>query len=658
MPLLRTCFVLLPALFALLGPVVEAEGKLGFGRRSSTGALRCRRVLARRRPVVLPRGAAGRPSDEPTAASATVSPPPQASSPPPSRSLELPYGGELQFGVNAIARLPDGETAFGTERGLVLWDGKSFRAFTGPYFDPLLYRSGNARGNVPGNSGLPSNRVQDLLVAGDGRLWIATMGGLAWFKDGKIENITARLPSTGDESEQVWERTGNQGRMTRGPHLGHDVMRLFQRSNGQIVVGTRNAGVFLYDPPIDQFQLVHRAPEGNQWVTAFAEERDGSLWIAVRGLGLLRYVDGKIHPLPLPPAAGKPEDVWTLALGTDGTLWIGTTHGLVARQPDGRSQVFTAADGLTDDFVGKLWVDRDGNLWVVGSEGVAVRRQGKWFYPEFAGGEPHFTQCFTKLPDGDLWIAATTGLLREPPITWHSTSGPQRELAKYKAAVEANHPSLAGHPLVAKDDQGCVWIGLRKTLVRYDGQKWTDLTSILGEKREISFVRADSLGRVWVGTSGNGLFRITGEQTENFFNLEGRATSVIYSMAEAKDGTVYIGAQFGFYAFRGAADPETISTRYQVHPLVVDGRGRAWGADVNTGLLLYDGEDVRELSKDPELQGWHVYDLQPFGADAVRAAAYSQSTTGPRYAVFQCDGKTVTREASGGPAEIKPAGGP
>ena len=69
--------------------------------------------------------------------------------------------------IFAMAQTPDGYLWLGTESGLVRFDG--VRA--------VPWQS-------PNGEQLPSNFVQDLLVARDGTLWIGTDKGLASWKDG------------------------------------------------------------------------------------------------------------------------------------------------------------------------------------------------------------------------------------------------------------------------------------------------------------------------------------------------------------------------------------------------------------------------------------------------------------------------------------------
>ena len=72
--------------------------------------------------------------------------------------------------IFAIAQTPDGYLWLGTEFGLARFDGVRARPW-----------------QPPNGEQLPSNFVQELLVARDGTLWIGTDKGLASWKDGKYQ---------------------------------------------------------------------------------------------------------------------------------------------------------------------------------------------------------------------------------------------------------------------------------------------------------------------------------------------------------------------------------------------------------------------------------------------------------------------------------------
>jgi len=75
--------------------------------------------------------------------------------------------------ITSIAQTPDWYLWLGTELGMLRFDGVRPVAWEPP----------------PGQQ-LPSTNIQTLLTARDGSLWIATDGGLARWKDGRLTHAS------------------------------------------------------------------------------------------------------------------------------------------------------------------------------------------------------------------------------------------------------------------------------------------------------------------------------------------------------------------------------------------------------------------------------------------------------------------------------------
>jgi ligand-binding sensor domain-containing protein len=55
----------------------------------------------------------------------------------------------------------------------------------------------------------------------------------------------------------------------------------------------------------------------------------------------------------------------------NGSLWIGTSQGLLHLH-QGRVNRFSAVDGLSGDYVEKIFEDGEGDVWVATEDGLLV----------------------------------------------------------------------------------------------------------------------------------------------------------------------------------------------------------------------------------------------------------------------------------------------
>src|SRR5262249_49924518 len=110
--------------------------------------------------------------------------------------------------------------------------------------------------------------------------------------------------------------------------------------------------------------------EGNEGIAALASAPDGSLWVGMgitgRGAGLQHMIKGVMTPFLAPSLNGETLEVLNLCLDHQDNLWIGTTHGIYKiRGTD--ADHFGSEEGLSSDFVTKVFEDREGNVWVATS---------------------------------------------------------------------------------------------------------------------------------------------------------------------------------------------------------------------------------------------------------------------------------------------------
>src|SRR5580658_8902662 len=204
--------------------------------------------------------------------------------------------GFFKGSINAIAQTPDGYLWLGTEFGLLRFDGVRTVAWQPPAGDRL-----------------PTNDIQCLLAARDGRLWILTTNGLASWKDRKLTHhreFAGQYTGTlfEDREGTIWvggltTSTGRlcafQGSSARcygeDGSLGQGVLSLYEDSKGNLWAGAAN-GLWRWKPgPPVHYPISDQATE----INALIENDNGAIWMAMPG-GIRQLVDGKVQMYPPP----------------------------------------------------------------------------------------------------------------------------------------------------------------------------------------------------------------------------------------------------------------------------------------------------------------------------------------------------------------------
>ncbi len=198
-----------------------------------------------------------------------------------------------------------------------------------------------------------------------------------------------------DRQGTVWASTDRgvlrwQGERWQGLAPGSElasnrVLAFFEDREGDLWLGTESGGLNLLR---DQKFITYSTRDGlsGNFVRSVFQGGDGTLWIGTDGAGLnRRTASGFAH---YSTADGLSSNViLALASGAGRDLWVGTPDGLNLLHPTGTAadnwrkvQVtrFTAADGLPDDFIRSLYTDRDGSLWIGTRHGLGHRVGGKF----------------------------------------------------------------------------------------------------------------------------------------------------------------------------------------------------------------------------------------------------------------------------------------
>ncbi len=299
-------------------------------------------------------------------------------------------------------------------------------------------------------AGLPFVDVRSLCEDADGVLWAATENGaLAWRINGhwtsSAPGVTwpggAATAIVADHAGAVW--------------IGTQERRLYRWQNGHFDSWEKKDGLVsrvtcsLLISKTGDLWIGGIAPEGLQRlragrletiplppdvrvVRAMAEDAAGTIWVGT-SKGMLLRVQGNQVADQAVALAGADLSIRCLRATPDGSLWIGYAGWGLGRLKHGRLSRITSARGLCDDQVSEIIADH-GWLWIGADHGIFKVRQQEFddvvagraarLHPIRYGssdGLPSLQANFGNTPgslrsrDGRLWLPMRTGLAVADP---------------------------------------------------------------------------------------------------------------------------------------------------------------------------------------------------------------------------------------------------
>ncbi|MGA7413519.1 MAG: ATP-binding protein [Bryobacteraceae bacterium] len=222
------------------------------------------------------------------------------------------------------------------------------------------------------------------------------------------------------------------------------------------------------------------------------EDREGSLWVGLVGEGLARWV-GRPEWESWTKSNGLPSKlVWSILRSrSDGSLWVGTSRGIVRMASSGKQTVWDQRVGLGSN-VRWLGEARDGAIWAIMRPATLARidpRTGSVkTFSELSGlrAERIFRATFDHL--GRLWVATSSGLLRADRPSDNS---------RFTQVTDFGAPTKAWD--VMEDRQGILWATSSEGLWRLSDGSWRIYTRKDGLLADAPYVIAEGTdGSLWL----------------------------------------------------------------------------------------------------------------------------------------------------------------
>ena len=498
--------------------------------------------------------------------------------------------------VTLVYESSDGFLWFGSNRGLLQYDGIEFTAFKAPdslannQVSAIFYDSkqrlwvGYEDGSIffmnsyrrlqrwQPEEGHPATAIKGIAEDRNGVLWIATYGeGIYYHYNNRLYNINTDdgLASNDvyvlapDKQGRMWVGTDNgisictlnQGKkqvenISKANGLRDEIVRdIVHDAAGNCWIGMNDHGFCYYNTQKHTFS--YPVPDWNIGVInglTLYENRD--LWIATEGNGLWRFSfpDNRLEKISEHGKKLRNAKIYDLHRDIEGNLWVlNNIEGVCSanRRFEYLTVPFENIQTLLTDHKKQLWVGTENGLYV--RENKASRQ----FIRVSALPEKANVVSLYEDHYHNLWI----GTYDEGVYCYHPVSHKIRQVDEKRGLTTNSVISISGFKdrLWLATFGGVTAITLEGNPLEGGRMAFQNLNNESGLGSNFiykSFV--DSRGRTWFGSDGKGISVLENGKIINYTHAGNIRLGSVYSIAEDDRGHIWLSTdKEGIFEFDG-----------------------------------------------------------------------------------------------------------
>jgi signal transduction histidine kinase/ligand-binding sensor domain-containing protein len=434
-----------------------------------------------------------------------------------------------------VQQSADGFLWLTTSRGVLRFDGERFDSVEQVTFGAVK-----------------DNDILSAFAASSGSIWLTTRSaGMLRWKNGSLNAFSDRrcTPANlnggmidGDGEDTLWfASTSGLAHLNGGtceligPARGYPggFPKALMVDRDRTVWAVTLSDTLLFKPRGQSvFRPFHATIHSSGTAVVLRQDAAGAIWIS-DDCGIRRLVaEDRPRTESCKKATPSSRD---FSFAPDGSLWTVTAEGVSAFSSTSvasaapyliatPTESFTTQEGLSSDGVRKIFIDREGTLWVGTNSGLDSLHRSYLHGLSL----PHTQENEIGVAPGDagsIWIGS-----RSMPLTHVFLDGTLKSF-----------PEITQLTCIRRDREGTLWVGSwnSSAIWRSDGGRLVKIPGPIGDNQPVVALEVDRRNTPWIYTLNGSTYRMLNGSWINVNQVLGKKTAVLGAMTSDETGNIW-----------------------------------------------------------------------------------------------------------------------
>lgn len=376
--------------------------------------------------------------------------------------------------------------------------------------------------------------------------------------------------------------------------MSNYVRSLYTDKDGTLWIGT-NRGLQYLRPSERRFNTIPFPSGRNGYIRKISQLSDGRIWIVSQGNGIY-WIDPddpvQMHAVVSINTNQSTGGIFrTLAEDQEGTIWVGTTEGVLLYDPKTDNVTEFRRDVIADDITG-INCDSRGLMYITTSENLYVWSPSRHRLTRLSPEEGIWEITHSFIDNEGIKISirgkGMLALTDDQKLVQVELTPSDRSLEKLD--VSSYYRDKAGNSWI-----GCFLSGMiLVTRDRNEFEYWKFSDYSQEVSGTVTAMVTDTQGRLWVGYNNNGLTCLS---SDGRVLRDGRNNPYVSCLFRDSKNRIWAGSPSGGLALvdtrTGAIRNVPINVNANVSSIAEDNEGRIYYSELGSGFTRFNPNDMK-----------------------------------------------------------------